>query len=140
MKSISLTNTLRTLAVLAIFSTSSFVCANTNTDTNILSLSNLERERSALIADMLDLSLSFDQRHEKLSKRQRQLTDMERMVMRDERLLSSTNFAVKRAFNEYELTFLVHAGAENQQSASAQWLDMIDFDSASVLNAKVGRR
>jgi hypothetical protein len=102
---------------------------------NILSLSNLERERSALIHDMLDPELAFEQRAEKLQKRQRQLTDMERMVMRDERLISSQDFRVKRAFSAYELTFLVHAGAEKQQSASSQWLEQINFDSTAVMNA-----
>ncbi|MFC4699623.1 hypothetical protein ACFO4O_05570 [Glaciecola siphonariae] len=107
---------------------------------NILSLSNLERERSALLTDMLDPSLAFDERLAKIQKRQRQLTDMERMVIRDERLLSSQNSQVKRAFNDYELTFLVHAGAEKNLSASSQWLEQVNFSSSTVLNASAGYR
>jgi hypothetical protein len=105
-----------------------------------LSLSNLERERAALVKDLLDPSLDFEARLVSIDRRQRQLTDMERMVIRDERLLSSTSPTVKRAFEKYELTFLVHAGAENNQSATAQWLEQVNFSSESVLRARAGYR
>jgi hypothetical protein len=107
---------------------------------NILSLSNLERERSALIHDMLNPNIEVDERLAKLQKRQRQLTDMERMVIRDERLLGSQNAVVKRAFNTYELTFLVHAGAEKEINASSQWLEQVSFSSQSVMQASAGYR
>lgn len=106
----------------------------------VLSLSNLERERAALINDMLNPSLDFEERLVQMNKRQRQLTDMERMVIRDERLLSSKRHSVTQAFENYELTFLVHAGAEAQQSASSQWLEQVKFNSESVLNASAGYR
>lgn len=105
-----------------------------------LSLSNLERERAALVKDLLDPSLDFEARLASIDRRQRQLTDMERMVIRDERLLSSKSPMVKRAFDNYELTFLVHAGAENKQTATAQWLEQVNFSSESVLRARAGYR
>lgn len=106
----------------------------------ILSLSNLERERAALINDMLNPSLDFEERLARVNKRQRQLTDMERMVIRDERLLSSKLFTVKKAFDTYELTFLVHAGAESQNTAASQWLEQVQFTSSSVMRASAGYR
>jgi hypothetical protein len=105
-----------------------------------LSLSNLERERAALVQDLLDPSLDFEARLVSIDRRQRQLTDMERMVIRDERLLASKSPMVKRAFEKYELTFLVHAGAENNQTATAQWLEQVNFSSQSILRAKAGYR
>lgn len=105
-----------------------------------LSLSNLERERAALVKDLLDPSLDFEARLASIDRRQRQLTDMERMVIRDERLLNSKSPMVKRAFDNYELTFLVHAGAENKQTATAQWLEQVNFSSESVLRARAGYR
>jgi len=74
-------------------------------DNDVLSLSNLERERAALIND-----------------------------------LHSNKHIVKNAFDHYDLTFLVHAGAENNKSATIQWLEQVKFDSSSVLNASAGYR
>ncbi|WP_371195178.1 hypothetical protein [Glaciecola sp. SC05] len=107
---------------------------------NILSLSNLERERAALINDMLNPKFDFEERLVRINKRQRQLTDMERMVIRDERLLASEHRTVKQAFDNYELTFLVHAGAEEQKTASSQWLEKVQFSSASVMRASPSYR
>lgn len=109
-------------------------------DNDVLSLSNLERERAALINDLLNPALDFDKRITLINKRQRQLSDMERMVIRDERLLHSNKHIVKNAFDHYDLTFLVHAGAENNKSATIQWLEQVKFDSSSVLNASAGYR
>jgi uncharacterized protein YlxW (UPF0749 family) len=111
-----------------------------NSSSADLSLQNLERERAALIQDLLSPSLDIEQRQQQLKKRQRQLTDMERMVMRDERLLSSSSTLVKNAFNQYELTFLVHAGAEQQRSAGEHWLATMNISNDAILNAKAGFR
>lgn len=105
-----------------------------------LSLKNLERERAAFINDLLSPAILLHERVELLNKRQQHLTDMERMVMRDERLLNSDSTLVKRAFDEYETTFLVHAGAEKSLNAAQQWLDQVKFNNAAILNTRVGFR
>lgn len=128
-----------TVVAFFIISTSA-VTAATLPSTNILSLQNLERERAALIQDILSPALNVQQRQQQLAKRQRQLTDMERMVMRDERLLNSVSPVVKNAFTQYELTFLVHAGAEHKQSASEHWLNSVNVTNSAVLNTRVGFR
>lgn len=125
-----------TLTVLS----SSLASAASKTSTNTLSLQNLERERAALIEDILSPTLDLQQRQAQLKKRQRQLTDMERMVMRDERLMSSSSMFVQKAFNEYELTFLVHAGAEKKQSASEHWLNEVNITTDAVLNTSMSFR
>jgi len=114
--------------------------AASNSSTADLSLQNLERERAALIQDLLSPSLDVKQRQQQLKKRQRQLTDMERMVMRDERLLSSPSALVKNAFDHYELTFLVHAGAEKKRSAAEHWLASMNVSNDAILGARVGFR
>lgn len=124
------------ISLITVFS----VQSATNSSTNDLSLQNLERERAALIQDLLSPSLDVEQRQLQLKKRQRQLTDMERMVMRDERLLSSSSDLVKNAFGEYELTFLVHAGAEQKLSASEHWLATMNISNDAILGARVGFR
>jgi hypothetical protein len=124
------------ISLITVFS----VQSATNSSTNDLSLQNLERERAAFIQDLLSPSLDVEQRLVQLKKRQRQLTDMERMVMRDERLLSSSSDLVKNAFGEYELTFLVHAGAEQKLSASEHWLATMNISNDAILGARVGFR
>ena len=117
-----------------------FAQSATNSSTKDLSLQNLERERAALIQDLLSPSLDVEQRQVQLIKRQRQLTDMERMVMRDERLLSSSSDLVRNAFAQYDLTFLVHAGAEQKRSAGEHWLATMNISNDAVLGARVGFR
>ncbi|MFW8589968.1 hypothetical protein ACOI22_04115 [Glaciecola sp. 2405UD65-10] len=107
---------------------------------NTLSLDNLERERASLVKDLLSTNITMQERAILLSKRQRSLSDMERMVMRDERLMQSNVTRVKQAFDEYDNTFLVHAGAEHQRSASQQWFNNIDLSNQSIMQSKLGFR
>lgn len=105
-----------------------------------LSLQNLERERAAFINDLLDPSLDIQKRIAKINKRQRHLTDIERMVMRDERLLSEPSKWVKNAFDNYESTFLVHAGAEKKQEAKEYWLTHVNLTNERVFNTRATYR
>lgn len=106
----------------------------------LFTLKNLERERATLIADFLNGALDAQKKQTRLLQRQRQLADMERMVLRDERLLSSKSSMVERAFKDYNTTFLVHAGAEQNLNAMNQWLNNIQLTNNSVLNARAGFR
>lgn len=107
---------------------------------NILSLENLERERAAFLQDFLDPNLDALAKASKIQRRQAQLSDMERMVIRDERLLNTTNRSVKQAFDSYNLTFLVHAGAEENRDAAEQWLSAVNLSNENILNTRVGYR
>ena len=102
----------------------------------LFTLKNLERERATLISDFLNINLDSQKKHKRLLQRQRQLADMERMVLRDERLLMTQSSMVKNAFRDYDKTFLVHAGAENDVNAMTQWLNVVNVTNESVLNAK----
>lgn len=105
-----------------------------------LSLTNLERERAALLRTLFDPSLSPSSRQHKQAGHIRKLTDLERMVLRDERLLENANANVKRAFAEYDRTFLVHASAEKGQSVTLHWLSQIGFTADAIDQAKMGVR
>jgi hypothetical protein len=115
----------------------SFQLVNAN---ELFTLKNLERERATLISDFLSSKLDSQQKQQRLQQRQRQLADMERMVLRDERLLSTKSTMVDNAFKQYNKTFLVHAGAEDKMSAMDQWLKNVNVTNESVLNAKAGYR
>ncbi|MBF7073061.1 hypothetical protein ISG33_06575 [Glaciecola sp. MH2013] len=113
--------------------------ANTK-DKNLYTLINLERERAALIAVFLNNDIEMSKKHELLTFKQRQLADVERMVLRDERLLSSSSSVVKRAFNDYDMTFLVHAGAEDELSAMGKWLKNANITNQGIMATKAGYR
>lgn len=132
-----LTNLTITITASAMLSLCSLQLVNAN---ELFTLKNLERERATLISDFLSTKLDGQQKQQRLQQRQRQLADMERMVLRDERLLSTKSSMVENAFKEYEKTFLVHAGAEQQMNAMNQWLKSVNVSNEVVLSAKAGYR
>lgn len=103
-------------------------------------LSNLERERSSLMDIVAREALSPIDRERKIALSQRRLMDMERMVIRDDRLLGSHDPMVNKAFDHYETTFLVHASTEANQHIVDFWLQQLNLDSQSILESKRGRR
>jgi hypothetical protein len=115
--------------------------AHAATKANTSSFNTSARGVSTLsLQNLLRPDLTIEQRSLQLSKRQRQLTDMERMVMRDERLAQSGSAHVKRAFDDFDRTFLVHAGAENKRNAGEQWLATINMSNHAIMNARMGFR
>ena len=135
MKKINIVSYKFIISMLILIATSATVNGN-----ELFTLKNLERERATLISDFLSDSLDGLQKQQRMLQRQRQLADMERMVLRDERLLSSKSSMVDRAFKDYNTTFLVHAGAEQDINAMNQWLNNVQLTNDSVLNARAGFR
>ncbi len=80
-------------------------------------LENLERERAIFIDSMLDPEATPVERVEKVRMSQRRLIDLESMVLRDKSLTGRNAPTVRRAFENYDLTFLVHASTEKNVSA-----------------------
>ena len=103
-------------------------------------LENLERERAIFIDSLLDPEATPVDRIEKMRISERRLIDLERMVLRDSSLTGRNTPAVRRAFENYDLTFLVHASAENNVSAIDTWLGQIGITTQSLMSAKMGRR
>lgn len=103
-------------------------------------LYNLERERASLVDIITSEQLSPNERDRKIKSSQRRLMDMERMVIRDDRLLGSKDPLVKKAFDHYETTFLVHASAEANLHIVDFWLEQLNLDSKEILGSKRGRR
>lgn len=103
-------------------------------------LENLERERAIFIDSMLDPEATPVERIEKVRISKRRLIDLERMVLRDSSLTGRNTPTVRRAFENYDLTFLVHAASENNVSAIDAWLGQIGITTQSLMSAKMGRR
>lgn len=103
-------------------------------------LENMERERSMLISTILNPDLGPEKRQEKISVAKHRLVDLERMVLRDEGLRGDTSPVVRRAFADYDLTFLVHASVESGTTVADQWLSRLGLTTSAIKNADVGRR
>ncbi|MEQ8395350.1 hypothetical protein [Thalassobaculum sp.] len=103
-------------------------------------LENLERERAGLLAILLDPALDPDTRQVRAEPALRRLVDLERMVLRDTRSASEPDALARRAFADYDLTFLVHASVEQGLTPLELWLDRLGLSSSRLRSARVGRR
>lgn len=107
---------------------------------NVHSVESLERERASLISLIVDEKHDANSRRQHIKRYYRRLTDIERMVLRDERLVGNQDPIVKRAFSSYDLTFLVHASAEAKLDIADHWLAQAGLSAATVMSTKAGRR
>jgi len=105
-----------------------------------LTLENLERERAAMLKTFTSDQITAKQQQMSINSSYRRLTDVERMVLRDDRLLTNQSAIVQRAFKNYELTFLIHASAEKNLLPMDLWLSEVNITSNSILSTKKGRR
>ncbi len=103
-------------------------------------LENLERERAMFIDSLLDPAATPADRLAQVQISKRRLVDLERMVLRDKSLAGRNTPVVRRAFENYDLTFLVHASIEKNISAIDAWLAEIGITTQSLMSAKMGRR
>ena len=103
-------------------------------------LENMERERALMIDAMLSKDLTVQERKSQMGQSRNRLVDLERMVLRDQSLRGKQSTAVRKAFENYDLTFLVHASVENNRLLSDQWLEQLGISTKSLLTPHVGRR
>jgi hypothetical protein len=117
------------------------ICAATlSAATQAGTIENLERERSITLEALLSADLTPDEREERIGLSKTRLVDLERMVLRDEGLRGKSTPTVRAAFENYDLTFLVHASTEKNVSAIDAWLAEIGITTQSLMSAKMGRR
>ncbi len=103
-------------------------------------LENLERERGIVIEALLDPSLTPRQRQDKIAVSKRRLVDLERMVLRDKSLAERNDPVVRKAFDNYDLTFLIHASVEKNAALIDHWLQQVGVSTHTLMNARLGRR
>jgi len=109
-------------------------------ETRAGSLENLERERAIVVETMLSPSLRSNERDDKIEVSKRRLVDLERMVIRDKSLATKNTPVVRTAFENYDLTFLVHSSTEVQKTIMDHWLEQIGVSTQSLMTARMGRR
>ena len=101
---------------------------------------NLERERALALETSLSPDMSPSERESSMEVSRARLVDLERMVMRDGSLKGRNTPAVRTAFQNYDLTFLVHASIEKNRTLIDHWLEQVGVTTNSLMSARVGRR
>lgn len=104
------------------------------------SVENMERERSIMLQSMLDPNMSQQERHKKVDLSRRRLVDLERIVLRDKSLTGRGTPAIKRAFANYDLTFLVHSATEKSLTVTDHWFEQLSLTSKSLMVSTRRRR
>ncbi|MBO6783353.1 MAG: hypothetical protein JJ899_08815 [Alphaproteobacteria bacterium] len=103
-------------------------------------LENMERERAILLETLLSGDIENHDRHSRIEVARTRLVDLERMVIRDETLIGQNRPAVRAAFDNYDLTFLIHASVEKNRTVADHWLSEMGMTTQSIMNARAGRR
>jgi hypothetical protein len=136
MKEAMMTNLKRVLAgtATAMVLTALAVPANAGT------LENMERERAIMIETLLSGDIDNNQRQGRMEIARTRLVDLERQVLRDKSLIGKNRPLVRAAFDNYDLTFVVHASVEKNRSVADHWLSEIGLSTQAVMNARTGRR
>jgi hypothetical protein len=103
-------------------------------------LENMERERAIMLDTLLSGDIAAGERRSRGAVSSARLIDLERMVLRDKSLVGKNTPLVRAAFENYDLTFLVHAATEKNRSPLDHWMTEIGVSTQTILNARTGRR
>jgi hypothetical protein len=103
-------------------------------------LENMECERAILLETILSGDVNAAERENRIQVAKTRLVDLERMVLRDKKLSGRNTPAVRAAFDNYDLTFLIHASTEKSRSVADHWLGEIGVSTTALMNARMGRR
>jgi len=116
------------------------LAATAGTAASADTLENLERERALMLTALLDPAMAPDERQAKTASFTHRLVDLERMVLRDKSLTGRNTPVVRKAFQNYDLTFLVHASTEKDLLIVDHWMDQVGLNTHNLMSARLGRR
>ena len=101
------------------------------------SIDNMERTRASLITTILDPNLEADNKQNKLLDLKLKLLDKERIVINDKKIIQNPSRYTIKAFEEFELSFLVHASIEKKVDITSHWFNEVGFTSSGLKNTKL---
>ena len=68
------------------------------------------------------------------------LLDLERMTINDKNINKNPNHRTIKAFENFDLTFLVHSSLEKEKPISVTWLEKIGFTTENLMSTRVTRK
>jgi len=68
------------------------------------------------------------------------LLDIERMTINSKDINKNPNYQTIKAFENFDLTFLVHTSLEKGKSLSITWLEEMGLTTVNLMNTRVTRK
>jgi hypothetical protein len=125
---------IKKLTIILSLTIGSYANANAN------SIDTLERERAKALNLVLDKNISIADRKKNLQKSKMRLLDIERMTINSKDINKNPNYQTIKAFENFDLTFLVHTSLEKGKSLSITWLEEIGLTTVNLMNTRVTRK
>ena len=100
----------------------------------------LERERAKILNLVLDKSISIGERKKRIEQRQMRLLDLERITINSKNINKNPSYQTIKAFENFDLTFLVHSSLENNKSLSVMWFEKLGLTTDNLMNTRVSRK
>ena len=113
-----------------------FICSQANAN----SIDTLERERAKTLNLILDKSISIGERKKRLEISKMRLLDLERMTINDKNINKNPNHRTIKAFENFDLTFLVHSSLEKDKPISLIWFEKIGLTTENLMSTRVTRK
>ena len=123
---------IKTLTLILSLTVCSFASAN--------SIEILERERAKILNLVLDKSISIGERKKRIEQRQMRLLDLERITINSKNINKNPSYQTIKAFENFDLTFLVHSSLENNKSLSVMWFEKLGLTTDNLMNTRVSRK
>ena len=127
-----MSNLLKNLTILL----SIIICTQANAN----SIDTLERERAKTLNLILDKSISIGERKKRLEISKMRLLDLERMTINDKNINKNPNHRTIKAFENFDLTFLVHSSLEKDKPISLIWFEKIGLTTENLMSTRVTRK
>ena len=112
------------------------VCSYANAN----SVETLERERAKILNLVLDKSISIGERKKRIEQTQMRLLDLERITINSKNINKNPSYQTIKAFENFDLTFLVHSSLENNKSLSVMWFEKLGLTTENLMNTRVSRK
>jgi|TARA_B110000881_G_scaffold102068_1_gene89599 hypothetical protein len=125
---------IKNLTIILSLTIGSYANANAN------SIDTLERERAKALNLVLDKNISIGDRKKNLQKSKMRLLDIERMTINSKDINKNPNHQTIKAFENFDLTFLVHTSLEKGKSLSITWLEEIGLTTENLMNTRITRK
>ena len=112
------------------------ICSYANANT----IDSLERERAKILNLVLDKSISIGERKKRLEISKMRLLDLERMTINDKNINKNPSHRTIKAFENFDLTFLVHSSLEKDKPIALIWLEKIGLTTENLMSTRVTRK